>query len=261
MEGGRVMGRALIVVALLLGWAAGAQAAGPPAKLTLAPMTAQMAAGDTAPFTVTLLDAAGAETALEPDSQVGFAVDVSSVASVTIDPMNPLVGNVTARRPGTTAVRAFYVRGGQQTNIFAAADLTVTPAADGGVVSEHDAATAAPDAGAGAIDMAIAAADGGACPSICPSNQICVNGACGCAPGLTLCGPNCIDVQTDETQCGACLHRCAASERCEKGVCQYSGAKAAGCCSLVGGRGTGPSFAGALFVVAILAVVVARRRR
>src|SRR3954447_22882380 len=106
-------------------WAIRAEAAGPPAKLTLTPMTAELPAGQTAPFTARLLDAAGMETTVEANSQVGFAVDVSSVAAVTIDATNPLIGNVMARRPGMTAVRAFYVRDGQQTTIFAAADLTV----------------------------------------------------------------------------------------------------------------------------------------
>jgi hypothetical protein len=212
-------------------WALQAYGAGPPAKLTLSPMTAELAAGQTAPFTARLLDAAGGETVAEANSQVGFAVDVSGVASVSIDMSNPLVGNVMARRPGMTAVRAFYVRDGQQTNIFAAADLTVTAGSDGGVVTEHDAGSAqdaAVDGPAPGCSGSMCGnsctntnqdpANCGSCGHACMGGQFCVAGLCNSNCGvLALCAGICTGLN-DRTNCGTCGHPCAAGEECKSGT-------------------------------------------
>lgn len=104
---------------------------GAPVRMTIVPDS--LAAGATVkfgasiPYTATLYDASGNVTSIEAGASIGFATDVSSVASVSIAPTDPSTGIVRGVNPGTTYVRAFYVRGTQQTNIFAVSKVTVTP--------------------------------------------------------------------------------------------------------------------------------------
>jgi hypothetical protein len=243
-----------VVVGVTAVWSslftAEAQAAGPPAMLTLTPTKAELAAGQTAPFTVRLLDASGAEATIEANSQVGFAVDVSSVAAVAVDTANPLVGNVTAKRPGQTALRAFYVRGGQQTNIFAAADLTVTAAPDGGVISEPDAANGdvappvATDAGStgttGPAAGDVAAAD--VSVSTCEG---------------AMCGGVCANLRDDSHNCGTCGNACQSGYECSGGACKKIGRG----CAMVDLTGAPHPFGVALFLAGVAAALRRRHRR
>jgi hypothetical protein len=261
-------------------WAIRAEAAGPPAKLTLTPMTAELPAGQTAPFTARLLDAAGMETTVEANSQVGFAVDVSSVAAVTIDATNPLIGNVMARRPGMTAVRAFYVRDGQQTTIFAAADLTVTAGVDGAVTTESDGGSGADSgtaaADGGAADVSVSSCPwtmcGGTCANLgedrtncgqcghaCLSDQLCLNGAClvSCPSGMVMCEGTCANLNTDGHNCGSCGTSCMSGDDCIHAACKKHNSG----CALCGAPGAVPPLPLALFLGAVAATVRRRHRR
>lgn len=40
-----------------------------------------------------------------------------------------------------------------------------------------------------------------------------------CAPGLTACGPECVDLKVDERHCGACGLTCPEGRECNNGVC------------------------------------------
>ena len=141
-------GRLSLTIAALVLMSGQALAAGPPIRLTLAPASAEIPIGETRPFTVTLLDADDQVAAIEANSQVGFAVDSPSIASITPSATNPLVGDVLGKQVGTTPVRAFYLRGGVQTNIFADSDVTVVAAA-GGPSSVDGSADADVDASGG----------------------------------------------------------------------------------------------------------------
>jgi hypothetical protein len=48
----------------------------------------------------------------------------------------------------------------------------------------------------------------GACGTKCAAGQICWNGACGCPPGYTQCGDQCVKTTEDDTNCGACGNVC-----------------------------------------------------
>lgn len=59
----------------------------------------------------------------------------------------------------------------------------------------------------------------------CPSDRVCQDGRCllACAPGLTPCGSECVDLRSDRFNCGACGADCAfphALATCEAGECQ-----------------------------------------
>jgi hypothetical protein len=59
--------------------------------------------------------------------------------------------------------------------------------------------------------------------ALCPSGQICEDGACGCA---SQCGAACVDVSSDPDNCGTCGLHCAGS--CAMGRCIVTLVKAAG---------------------------------
>lgn len=52
------------------------------------------------------------------------------------------------------------------------------------------------------------AANCGACGAACAAGEICWQGACGCPPGQTLCGKECVRLTNDEKNCGACGNAC-----------------------------------------------------
>ena len=69
----------------------------------------------------------------------------------------------------------------------------------------------------------------------CPSGEICVDGACQpppggnpCAPGLALCGEQCVDVSSDRSNCGVCGNVCPVGYVCYVGSCCNPTAQ---CCS------------------------------
>ncbi len=54
--------------------------------------------------------------------------------------------------------------------------------------------------------------------------EVCLNGTCGCGPGLTGCsisggGVACVNTQTDPTRCGDCSTACLPGEMCDTSVC------------------------------------------
>jgi len=53
----------------------------------------------------------------------------------------------------------------------------------------------------------------------CLAPGFCVNGACGCSSGWTMCGGYCSDFQTDILNCGSCGHACGGGQTCRAGVC------------------------------------------
>lgn len=48
----------------------------------------------------------------------------------------------------------------------------------------------------------------GGCGVVCPSDKPCWRGACGCPNGLTRCGNDCKNLQSDQLNCGACGEIC-----------------------------------------------------
>jgi hypothetical protein len=62
----------------------------------------------------------------------------------------------------------------------------------------------------------------GACDTLCPPGQRCVNGLCevSCPAGQIECDGACVDINTDHNHCGSCGSPCADGEKCESGSCQ-----------------------------------------
>jgi hypothetical protein len=54
----------------------------------------------------------------------------------------------------------------------------------------------------------------------CMAGQVCMTGACVCAPGTMSCGGACVDVSTDANHCGGCGRLCDGS--CTGGTCACS---------------------------------------
>lgn len=63
----------------------------------------------------------------------------------------------------------------------------------------------------------------GDCGTVCPSGQICSDGACGCASNQTTCSGTCTDTNTDAKNCGKCGTACASGLICSNGKCCQSG--------------------------------------
>jgi hypothetical protein len=61
----------------------------------------------------------------------------------------------------------------------------------------------------------------GGCGNDCPyTNDVCLNGVCGCPAGLPdVCVLTCVNRQTDELNCGTCGNRCATGATCTAGQC------------------------------------------
>jgi hypothetical protein len=79
----------------------------------------------------------------------------------------------------------------------------------------------------------------GSCGNACPTGGTCINGQCGCiivtgplagrflAPASsqtgTICNGQCVDTQTDPSNCGACGNVCPSGELCVGGACGCGG--------------------------------------
>jgi hypothetical protein len=57
-------------------------------------------------------------------------------------------------------------------------------------------------------DLFTDTANCGACGNACAAGQPCVNGMCGCPPGLDACWGFCVDLKTNDQHCDACGERC-----------------------------------------------------
>jgi len=242
---------------VLVGGAANAAAAGPPAHIALVPGLATIEVGMEQVFTATLFDSTYQEVAVEADSQIGFAIDSSAVADVTTDANNPSLAHVTGVGVGMTTVRAFYVRGTAQTDIFTSSDLIVAPASTmgtggapgtggaagagggaagsgglsgtGGVAGTSGTAgvgggaaeCAATRCGASCSDLMTDPANCGGCGHTCVGTQICAAGLCqpSCSAGRVACSATCVDTQIDAANCGSCGRVCAVGDTCASGLC------------------------------------------
>lgn len=71
-------------------------------------------------------------------------------------------------------------------------------------------------------DLAISNEHCGGCDVPCPTGQTCRGAMCQpiCAPGLVVCGTECVDLDTDARHCGACGAGCMAREVCNAGLCR-----------------------------------------
>ncbi len=49
----------------------------------------------------------------------------------------------------------------------------------------------------------------GGCGNKCPDGVACINGSCGCPPGMTLCDLGCTDLSRDDFNCGSCNFWCS----------------------------------------------------
>jgi hypothetical protein len=68
-------------------------------------------------------------------------------------------------------------------------------------------------------DVAIDAANCGACDAPCGLGAQCVNSACACGAGQELCDDACVDTSTDPDHCGDCTTACGACNVCQDSAC------------------------------------------
>ena len=62
-----------------------------------------------------------------------------------------------------------------------------------------------------------------ACNDECDEHtEICIAGQCGCRSELTVCGSDCVDLQTDSNHCGECDEGCS-GDPCGAGACVEEG--------------------------------------
>lgn len=73
------------------------------------------------------------------------------------------------------------------------------------------------------VDLAADDLNCGACGTMCPSGESCVQRACvpdvTCAAPMMACGADCVDVQTSEAHCGGCDDACTPRGECIGGDC------------------------------------------
>ncbi|RVU47021.1 hypothetical protein EA187_07775 [Lujinxingia sediminis] len=62
----------------------------------------------------------------------------------------------------------------------------------------------------------------GGCGEVCPAGASCNLGQCTCRPGYTLCGGECVDLETDARHCGSCDASCGLGH-CKEGACGTGG--------------------------------------
>lgn len=58
------------------------------------------------------------------------------------------------------------------------------------------------------VELESDSANCGVCGNACAAGEICWQGACGCPPGHTLCGNECVRLSDDAKNCGACGNAC-----------------------------------------------------
>lgn len=60
----------------------------------------------------------------------------------------------------------------------------------------------------------------GSCGTTCGGGSTCIDGSCGCSVvGQELCGGNCVDVTSDNSNCGSCGRGCASDQICSDSSC------------------------------------------
>jgi len=74
------------------------------------------------------------------------------------------------------------------------------------------------------VDLSSTSSDCGACGVACSGTEVCVEGACRCRSGATLCDGRCVVTASDPSHCGGCAgaegDACAADQVCEQGQCK-----------------------------------------
>ena len=60
----------------------------------------------------------------------------------------------------------------------------------------------------------------GDCGVVCTGGALCINGACTCPAGSTLCDGQCVNTRFDNDNCGECGISCTIPQRCANGVCR-----------------------------------------
>lgn len=58
----------------------------------------------------------------------------------------------------------------------------------------------------------------GICGNACPAGVACIEGRCGCPPGMTDCGGACVDLANDDGSCGACALKCVDHQPADAGT-------------------------------------------
>lgn len=89
-----------------------------------------------------------------------------------------------------------------------------------GAVCTPGAVVCSGTAGDYGVETCSAAGQWGSALACAAPTPLCLNGACApCTGATTACGRECVDEQTDATNCGACGHNCLGGS-CSAGVCQ-----------------------------------------
>ena len=79
------------------------------------------------------------------------------------------------------------------------------------------------ECGGAMVDVSQSVAHCGRCDSSCDAAWgVCAQGRCGCAQGLSACGPErlCYDTRVDPNHCGQCDFKCGPGAVCQQGRCQ-----------------------------------------
>ncbi|PTL81363.1 MXAN_6577-like cysteine-rich protein [Vitiosangium sp. GDMCC 1.1324] len=75
-------------------------------------------------------------------------------------------------------------------------------------------------------DLSSTSAHCGACGVACSTTEVCIEGACRCRSGATLCDGRCVVTASDPSHCGGCAGAggtaCAPDQVCEQGQCKAS---------------------------------------
>ncbi|WNG50793.1 hypothetical protein F0U60_46700 [Archangium minus] len=76
------------------------------------------------------------------------------------------------------------------------------------------------------VDLSSTSSDCGACGVACSVTEVCIEGACRCRAGASLCGGQCVVTASDPSHCGGCAGAggtaCAPAQVCEQGQCKDS---------------------------------------
>lgn len=101
------------------------------------------------------------------------------------------------------------------------ADAGKTDVASPDVAGDRPRQDVAPDRGARDAGSDTAAPI--ECETACTAPLVCVSGQCACPNGQTLCGTECLDLNTDPSHCGTCTNVCGSGQACAGGTCASDG--------------------------------------